>query len=841
MHDDIPVLRTVDDLTAAWLEEALDAGPVAGFRLEQIGTGQMSRNHRVFVDYAGEPHGGPPTVDRGPPTAVLKTASPDENSRSSGVGLGVYEREVRFYRELAPRLGGPLAGCHAAVFEPDGGWFTLLLEDAAPAVQGDQIAGCSVEQARLAVRELARLHAPVFGDPELGATPWLNQPNPLHQAVMTPLLAAFLERYGDRVTAEHQDVCRRFVASLDGWVADRRPPLGLVHGDYRLDNMLFGGPDAPRPFIVVDWQTVSWGAAFTDLPYFLGASLSVEDRRSAEQLLVREYFDALQAHGVRGVSWEDCWDGYRRQCFLGLLMTIGPAVLVERTERGDEMFMSAVARFAQQVLDLDALELLPKPGSGRPAPLRPAGADEGRHAPGAEELWNESWYFDAVADDQATGVYVRLGLYPNLGVSWITAMVCGPDRPTVAVIDFAAPLPEGEGLAVRGSEASVQLDCETELERFRVRLSATGSEHDDPAALLRGERGKPVAVEFDLRWETIGEPYAYRVTTRYEIPCRVSGTLRIAGEELPLSGPGQRDHSWGTRDWWSAEWVWSAGHLDDGTRFHGVEFRLPDTPPIGMGYVQPAAGGVSELDVVSASEEVGPDGLITAARIVLGELELEVRPLAFGPLRLESPDGRVSEFPRAMCAVSAADGRHGVAWLEWNRNRSLEPEFDLTDVRSSPTDAGTVELIARRPAPGEREVLDAAELDPEAGLVGDRWQRDGAKHGIDTQVTLMNAHAAALVAGERANWATAGDQLYVDLDLSGANLPAGTRLGVGSAVIEVTAVPHRGCGKFLRRFGAAAQKLINSPSGRELNLRGINARVLQRGTVRTGDRIEKLS
>ena len=121
---------------------------------------------------------------------MLKTASPDENSRSSGIGLGVYEREVRFYRELAPRLGGPLAGCHVAVFEPEGGWFTLLLEDAAPAVQGDQIAGCSIDQARLAVHELAELHAPVFGDPELGATPWLNQPNPLNQAIMAPLLGA---------------------------------------------------------------------------------------------------------------------------------------------------------------------------------------------------------------------------------------------------------------------------------------------------------------------------------------------------------------------------------------------------------------------------------------------------------------------------------------------------------------------------------------------------------------------------------------------------------------------------------------------------------------------------
>jgi hypothetical protein len=180
-----------------------------------------------------------------------------------------------------------------------------------------------------------------------------------------------------------------------------------------------------------------------------------------------------------------------------------------------------------------------------------------------------------------------------------------------------------------------------------------------------------VPVGFDLLWETFGEPYAYRMTTRYEIPCRVTGRLGVGEEELQLAGPGQRDHSWGPRDWWSAEWVWSAGHLEDGTRFHGVVFRPPDTPPLGVGYLQPPEGGVIELERVTASEEVDREGLIASAQIGLGELELQVEPLAFGPLRLEAPDRRVSEFPRAMCAVVAGDGRRGAAWLEWNRNRSL--------------------------------------------------------------------------------------------------------------------------------------------------------------------------
>jgi Phosphotransferase enzyme family len=665
MRAEPPVLRHADDVTAEWLSLALGTGPIADFRTEAIGTGQMSETHRVSIDYGAGADGGPTSV-------VLKFASRDATSRATGLGLGIYEREVRFYRELAPRVRGPVAACHAAVMDPTEGWHTIVLEDVAPAEQGDQIAGCDAEHARLAMRELARIHAPIFGDPQLGATPWLNQESPLNQALMSQLLPTFEERYGDRVAAEHQEVCERFFECFDGWLAEREPPLGLVHGDYRLDNMLFGAPGNPRRFVIVDWQTVSWGAAMTDAAYFLGGALSVEDRRTHEEPLLREYHEALLAAGVTGLPWDECWAGYRSQTFLGLLMSVAPAILVQRTARGDEMFMTCLARYAQQVLDLDALNLLPAPGAGRRAPLRPQPDDEGRHPPGPEELWNESWYFDAVSDDGRTGVYARLGLYPRLGVSWITALVCGEDRPTVAVIEFEAPLPAGGELAVEAGDLRLALDVEAPLERFRVGLDAVGETHDDAAALLRGERGAPTPVSLDLGWETLGEPYAYRITTRYEIPCRVAGRVCVGDDAFEVDGVGQRDHSWGPRDWWSAEWVWSAGHLDDGTRFHGVEFRLPDTPPIGVGYLQPPDGGVVELDRVTASEEVAPDGLIATAQLGLGDgVTLAVSPVAFGPLRLVAPDGRVSEFPRALCRVQAEDGRTGVAWFEWNRNRSL--------------------------------------------------------------------------------------------------------------------------------------------------------------------------
>ncbi|CAN5489968.1 hypothetical protein BH20ACT2_BH20ACT2_07400 [soil metagenome] len=168
----------------------------------------------------------------------------------------------------------------------------------------------------------------------------------------------------------------------------------------------------------------------------------------------------------------------------------------------------------------------------------------------------------------------------------------------------------------------------------------------------------------------------------------------------------------------------------------------------------------------------------------------------------------------------------------------------LDEIRRSPVGAGRLELIACRVALGERQVLDVGQLDLAAGLVGDNWAERGSRRTPDgsphpgMQVTVMNARAAGLVAGARDRWALAGDQLYVDLHLGADLLPAGSRLAIGDvAVIEVTDIPHRGCAKFVARFGPQAMRLVNSETGRALNLRGINALVVSPGTVRTGDAV----
>jgi hypothetical protein len=178
--------------------------------------------------------------------------------------------------------------------------------------------------------------------------------------------------------------------------------------------------------------------------------------------------------------------------------------------------------------------------------------------------------------------------------------------------------------------------------------------------------------------------------------------------------------------------------------------------------------------------------------------------------------------------------------------RAEELDAGMTSIRSAPPDRGEVRLIVRRPSENEREVLDRARLDTGDGLVGDDWRARGSGSRPDgsadpqAQLTLVNARVAAVIMGGIDRWAMAGDQVFVDLDLSEANLPAGTRLAVGEAQIELTAKVHKGCAKYAARFGQDALRFVSSPEGRALRLRGANARVIRGGTIRPGDHVLRM-
>ncbi len=309
-----------------------------------------------------------------------------------------------------------------------------------------------------------------------------------------------------------------------------------------------------------------------------------------------------------------------------------------------------------------------------PGPLpSPAADDEQRHPPGTERFWSESWYFDFMDESASLGGYVRLGFYPQLGTCWYWACVVGPDRPLVTVIDHEVPIPPAPSLEVRAEGLWADHTVETPLEHLSLGCEAFALGLDDPAGVYRGAFGDRIPFGLDLEWETDGGTYAYPGVTRYEVPCRVHGTVLVGPEEIGFEGWGQRDHSWGERDWWTLGWQWTAGRLDDGTRFHATEVRLGDDPVYATGYVQDPSGAMTQVGVgteapVVRSQELGEHGFPERGETRLGDLALAVEPVAFSPVLLTDPDGRVSRFPRALCRFTeVGGGRSGVGWTEWNQ------------------------------------------------------------------------------------------------------------------------------------------------------------------------------
>jgi hypothetical protein len=297
-------------------------------------------------------------------------------------------------------------------------------------------------------------------------------------------------------------------------------------------------------------------------------------------------------------------------------------------------------------------------------------ADELAHAPDPDPLWGESWYFDFAQPDGSFGGYVRLGLYPNSKRAWWWAYLVGDGRPLVVVRDHDVPLPT-QGLEVRTEGLWGELVCETPHEHWSIGMEAFGVALEHPADAYRGERGERVAVGLDLEWEERGPVYPYGMTTRYEQACRVTGEVLIGDESIDVDAVGERDHSWGVRDWWAFPWTWTAGQLDDGSAFHAAGTHLHGATVWKAGFVASEESTIEDIESFTTSTTLGAEGFPTAATFGVGSLgDLAVTPLGFGPIELVAPDGRVSRFPRAMCRFTSADGRSGGGWTEWNQPQS---------------------------------------------------------------------------------------------------------------------------------------------------------------------------
>lgn len=346
----VSILNGIDELSTGWLLDALGpaADGITSVSAEPLGTGQMCDSYRIRAHRGGGAAG----------TWILKLPSSDPSSRAAGLMLRAYEKEVRFYQELAGDLDVNAPSMHAAEIDTATGSFVLLLEDLSPAAPGDQLAGCTPQQARAAISELVNLHAPRWGDPRLRDVEWLlgdrGAGREMTIGLLPTLWTAFVERYGDRLTGEVRSAGEVLFGRLDSFYEEREPST-IVHGDYRLDNLLFHPDDGS--VAVLDWQTCTVGPGPADAAYFIGAGLLPDERRIHEPGLFEHYHRGLLAAGV-DVRRADCWEAYRRGTWAGLVMAVGASMLVQRTARGDDMFMAMASRHAGHALDLDATELL---------------------------------------------------------------------------------------------------------------------------------------------------------------------------------------------------------------------------------------------------------------------------------------------------------------------------------------------------------------------------------------------------------------------------------------------------------------------------------------------------
>ncbi|MCP4004995.1 MAG: phosphotransferase [bacterium] len=345
-----------------WLTEALHQsgalpdGRVLSAPWKQIGTGKMGDNVRFELEYEGAP-------DSAPRSVVAKLPATDPTSRANAAGNGSYWKEVCFYRELASRLPIRTPHCHCALIDSTNTDFIILMEDMSPSEPGDQIEGCSVQTAELALREVAKLHGPLWNRDEVAQLEWVSQGIEQESMIVQIMLSqhwwpGILERFGEHMSPEQSALGERFVNSYSTWAQSYDGPRTLVHVDYRLENVLLAGDSDGVPISVVDWGSPARSGALTDVSYFLGAGLLTEQRREHERALVEAYRQELQGFGV-SLSAEEAWNQYRRYALHGVLITVAGAMMSGADPRGDRMFIAMIQRHLQHALDLDSAEFLP--------------------------------------------------------------------------------------------------------------------------------------------------------------------------------------------------------------------------------------------------------------------------------------------------------------------------------------------------------------------------------------------------------------------------------------------------------------------------------------------------
>ena len=357
--DTIPIADTPDALTPEWVTAALRATGTLGDETvvdvvrTPVGTGQMCDSVRLTLRY-DRPTDAPSTL-------VAKLPAADETSRVTAKTLRSYENEVRFYQQLADDLPVRTPEVHYADLDDEGDRFVLLLEDLAPARgrPAHRVHGRGRRSRRRGAGEAARatLGRPVARRPRVAAPGSGDQPA-VHAHAAADAVGRVPRPLRGRPRPRRPPAGDALFANLEAYLLGDTEPSTIVHGDYRLDNLLFDPSPGGVAIAVVDWQTCTHGPALQDVAYFIGAGLQHPKRREVEAGLVQRYHAGLLAAGVTDYDADRCWHDYRRGAWAGLVMAIAASMLVERTDRGDQMFLTMAARHARHALDLDTVEII---------------------------------------------------------------------------------------------------------------------------------------------------------------------------------------------------------------------------------------------------------------------------------------------------------------------------------------------------------------------------------------------------------------------------------------------------------------------------------------------------
>lgn len=348
-----PDIRRPSDIDERWLTDVLQQAGVdavvSGFTAKGVGTGQIGDSVRFRLDYE---RGG----DIAPASLVGKFPAAGDDSRATGVALGNYIREVRFYQELAPTALIRTPKCWFTDVEEATSEFVLMMEDLAPAEQGDQLEGVTLEQAKLVTVEAAKLHASHWGDPALDEMPFVSgskasAPSAANEGAVAMLWAGFKARYDGRLKAEWIEAGEWLSKRFSSFGGEHDGPRCLTHNDFRPDNMMFGTAAGGHPITVLDWQSYAYGAGPTDLAYFLAGALPRDVRRAHEDAFLRLYLDTLTGLGVTGYGMDDLKRHYARGAYLLFGTAFFAAMIVTQTERGDRMFLQMLGSASDHMWD----------------------------------------------------------------------------------------------------------------------------------------------------------------------------------------------------------------------------------------------------------------------------------------------------------------------------------------------------------------------------------------------------------------------------------------------------------------------------------------------------------